>query len=303
MEFPLEKLTTLKSPSPSLQDPPRVRFNTLSDVSHSSYETTETFPKQCPSSSTKPNFPFIFYRNEHELRTSYYNKLIQHKYISSFTTTTTPVIKRDYNSILIFDWDDTLLCSSYLIKHNYFIDETNEHKLNKYKDKLVKLENYVYTLLAAAIQYGDTYIITNASYGWVEFSARKYYPKVVSLFNSLRIISARHIYEKDYPNNAALWKYCTFINVANLYDKQRVANIIAFGDSDYELEAANKMGMLFNEAFVKTVKFQKEPKPEAIVQQLNLVIQQINDIHSATRNMMIKVNKKKYKEAHNFKHT
>ena len=300
MEFPLEKLNTLQSPPTSPQEPPRARFNTLSDLSHSSYETTETFPKQFPASQAKPHFGSFFYRNEHELRASYYNKLIQHKFISSFNTT---IIKRDYNSILIFDWDDTLLCSSYLIKHNYFMDETNEHKLNKYKDKLNKLETYVYTLLVAAIQYGDTYIITNASYGWVEFSARKYYPKVVSLFNSLRIISARHIYEKDYPNNAALWKYCTFINVANLYDKQRVTNIIAFGDSDYELEAANKMGMLFNEAFVKTVKFQKQPKPESIVQQLNLVIQQINDIHSSTRNMAIKVNKKKYKEANNFKHT
>ena len=301
MEFPLEKLTTLQSPPTSSQEPPRVRFNTLSDVSHSSYETTETLTKQFPVCQAQPHFNSFFYRNEHELRASYYDKLIQHKFISPFNTTTTA--KRDYNSILIFDWDDTLLCSSYLIKHNYFMDETNERKLNKYKDKLVKLENYVYTLLVTAIQYGDTYIITNASYGWVEFSAQKYYPKVVSLFNSLQIISARHIYEKDYPNNGALWKYCTFINVANLYDKQRVTNIIAFGDSDYELEAANKMGTLFNEAFVKTVKFQKEPKPEAIVQQLNLVIQQINDIHSSTRNMVVKVNKKKYKETKSFKHT
>lgn len=300
MECPLEKLNTLQSLSPSPQEPPRIRFNTLSDISHSSYETTETLSKHLPNSQSKPHFNPIFPHNENYLRKTYYNKLIHHKFIPSFTSSSS---KRDYNSILIFDWDDTLLCSSYLITHNYFINETNEHKLTKYKDKLVKLENYVYTLLITAIQYGDTYIITNASYGWVEFSARKYYPKVVSLFNSLRIISARDIYEKDHPNNAALWKYCTFINVADLYDKQRVANIISFGDSDYEIEAAKKMGRMFNEAFVKTVKFKKQPKPEEIVQQLNLVILQINDIHSATRDMVVKVKIKKHKDTNNnYKH-
>ena len=173
------------------------------------------------------------------------------------------------------------------------MDETSETKLQKYKDKLVKLENYVYTLLTTAMQYGDTYIITNASHGWVEVSAQKYYPKIVSLFSSIRIISARHIYEKDFPNNGALWKRCTFMNVANLYDKHNVTNIIVIGDSDCEIDAANQMGSLFDEAFVKTIKCQEQPKPESIVMQLNLMIQQLNDIHSSVKSMAKKIEKKK----------
>ena len=274
-----------------------MRFNTISEHSHSSWETSESVIKGINSLQVKPNFDVKFYRNGNELRTSYYNKLRQLNYISPFENN---IITRDYNSILIFDWDDTLLCSSYLIKHNYFLNETSKTKLQKYKDKLMKLENYVYTLLTTAIQYGDTYIITNASHGWVEFSAQKYYPKIVSLFSSIRIISARHIYEKDFPNNGALWKRCTFMNVANLYDKHKVTNIIVVGDSDCEIDAANQMGTLFDEAFVKTIKCQEEPKPDSIVTQLNLMIQQINDIHSSVRNMAKRIEKKKrnskYKE-------
>jgi hypothetical protein len=298
MEFPLEKINNLPTLTAALQQPStRLRFNTISDHSHSSCETSESVVKGINTLHVKQNFDMKFYRNGNELRTTYYNKLRQLKYISSFENN---VINRDYNSILIFDWDDTLLCSSYLIRHNYFINETNKTKLQKYKDKLVKLENYVYTLLTTAIQYGDTYIITNASHGWVEVSAQKYYPKIVSLFSSIRIISARHIYEKDFPNNGALWKRCTFMNVANLYNKHKVTNIIVVGDSECEIDAANQMGTLFDEAFVKTIKCQEEPKPESIVMQLNLMIQQLNDIHSSTRNMAKRIEKKKrnskYKE-------
>ena len=297
MEFPLEKINNLPTLTAELQTTSRLRFNTISEHSHSSWETSESVIKGINSLQVKPNFDVKFYRNGNELRTSYYNKLRQLNYISPFENN---IITRDYNSILIFDWDDTLLCSSYLIKHNYFLNETSKTKLQKYKDKLMKLENYVYTLLTTAIQYGDTYIITNASHGWVEFSAQKYYPKIVSLFSSIRIISARHIYEKDFPNNGALWKRCTFMNVANLYDKHKVTNIIVVGDSDCEIDAANQMGTLFDEAFVKTIKCQEEPKPDSIVTQLNLMIQQINDIHSSVRNMAKRIEKKKrnskYKE-------
>ena len=43
------------------------------------------------------------------------------------------------------------------------------------------------------MNYGDVYIITNAADGWVEFSAKKYMPKLTKLFDKVTIMSARAI--------------------------------------------------------------------------------------------------------------
>ena len=50
-----------------------------------------------------------------------------------------------------------------------------------------------------AVNYGKTFIITNAAEGWVQFSALKFMPSVAPILEKITIISARTKYESHFP--------------------------------------------------------------------------------------------------------
>ena len=233
---------------------------------------------------------------ENSIRINYFYSLIKqnllpnHLLLSDKSSFTYPEQhKPKYNSIILFDWDDTLLCSTYLQKHNFF----SHIQSSPFNDKVSSIEKQVFRLLTIAISLGDTYIITNASSGWVEYSSIRFYPSVVPLLSKVKIISARNAFSELFPNDMLMWKFMTFTNVANLYNKDVVTNIVCVGDSNIEMEAVGKMGLLFKEVFIKTIKFKEEPKPEQIIKQLMLISEQFVNIHSEARDISIKVEKKR----------
>ena len=204
------------------------------------------------------NFQKKLIKNSSEIRMSYMNKLFNQNFPKRENSNINNVFKRKYNSLIFFDWDDTLLCSSFLIEYSQqdinknILNQTNK---NSYKYYMNNLEIIVYNLLETSINYGDTYIITNASKNWVIYSSFKYFPKVIQLFNKIRIISARDAYENQFPNQTKFWKLAVFMDIANLYNKNLVTNIISIGDSSIENEAAFKLSCLFSECYIKTIKF------------------------------------------------
>lgn len=231
------------------------------------------------------DYELNFYRNGEEIRRSYIAKLICKK-------VWTPSQKeKTHNSLIIFDWDDTLLCTSFLTPNGVY-DETLKLS-EKDKEKLAKLEFSVLRLLTISIEKGDVYIITNAGPGWVEFSAEKYYPSVSNLLSKITIISARGEYESKYPNNSRMWKIQAFSNMQKKFDSDLVTNIICLGDSFIEMEAGHTLASKFQQAFIKTVKFRDSPKPEELNKQLTLVADQFVGIYSAVKNLTIRVEKKK----------
>lgn len=231
------------------------------------------------------DYELNFYRNGEEIRRSYIAKLICKK-------VWTPSQKeKTHNSLIIFDWDDTLLCTSFLTPNGVY-DETLKLS-EKDKEKLAKLEFSVLRLLTISIEKGDVYIITNAGPGWVEFSAEKYYPSVVKLLSKITIISARGEYESKYPNDSRMWKIEAFSNMQKKFDSDLVTNIICLGDSFIEMEAGHTLAGKFQQAFIKTVKFRESPKPEELNKQLTLVADQFVGIYSAVKNLTIRVEKKK----------
>ena len=233
-------------------------------------------------------------RTSKEIFLSYLNKLYHFKPpFSKLNINIKEQIKRKYNSIIFFDWDDTLLCSSFLSKIGLFDDEqTIKINLKLIKDQLSKLEENVFKVLSISVKLGDTFIITNASEGWVESSAKKYLPNIIKLFNKVKIISARTAYENQFPNDNKLWKLAVFRDIANFYNKNIVTNIISFGDSNIENDAAVKVSSLFQECFIKNIKLKDNPKIEDMIKQLYLISKQFDYIHSATRNIFLSVEKK-----------
>ena len=201
-----------------------------------------------------------------------------------------PNIKeKKYNSIIIFDWDDTLLPTSFLNSkgtYNAFRQFTNNER-----KRLLELENLVLQLLTLSVKKGDVYIITNADKKWVENSSKIFYPSISNILKKIKIISAKNKYQKRYPSR--IWKIKAFINLANDIDLQKITNIICSGDSAFEIEAARILATKFTEAFIKTIKFKEKPELDEIYKQIRFVLCQFNKIYSAVKNLSITVEKRK----------
>ena len=144
-----------------------------------------------------------------------------------------------------------------------------------------------------AVEKGNVYIITNAGNGWVEYSAKRFYPSIIGVLSKLKIISARGEYEKLYPGNSRQWKIQAFLNLLKYVDVKLVTNIICIGDSLFEMEAGRILASKFTEAFIKTIKFREAPKLDELMKQLKLVCAQFGSIYSSVKNLTIRVEKKK----------
>ena len=147
-------------------------------------------------------------------------------------------------------------------------------------------------MLEVSVNFGKTYIITNAAEGWVEFSCKKFMPAVLPILSKTRIISARAKYESKFPTDVPQWKLHTFLETQSDLTDGNIKNLLAIGDSMFELDAAHKLASCFQKALIKTIKFKELPKPNELVRQLNLVISKFEEIVNGSRNVTIKLEKK-----------
>ena len=101
-------------------------------------------------------------RSEKDIRSGYIKKLENSR---AFI----PQLNRPKQSqtVTIFDWDDTLLCTSHL----EMVQRQFGAIPSQVREQLASLERIVKTLLQQAIQNGKAFIITNASEGWVQHSS------------------------------------------------------------------------------------------------------------------------------------
>lgn len=258
-------------------------------------DSTDSISRLSTNSNSLCSFPYNenydidyeleFYKNENDIRKSYLAKLISKNVWNPNNK------DKKYNNIIIFDWDDTLLPTSFLSPGGIFspnIKLTKDDTL-----KLIELEKIVHKILTNAIQKGDVFIITNAGKGWVEFSASRFYPNIVDILPKINIISARAEYENAFPGESNKWKIQAFLGLQRIFNVKLVSNIICFGDSLLEMQAGKILGSKFNEAFIKTIKFKETPKIEELLKQLSVVSQQFNYIYSSVKNMTIKIERKR----------
>ena len=259
--------------------------DTSTSTLSASNSISNSFSSLSESTDYDIDYELEFYRNGNDIRQSYLAKLITKKIWNPNNN------EKKFNSIIIFDWDDTLLPTSFLSPGGNF---NSNMKLSKDDyTKLLKIEKKVLELLTKAIEKGDVYIITNAGKGWVEFSSKLYYPSIIDILSKIKIISAREEYEKIFPGDSRKWKIQAFLNLQKYVDVKLVTNLICLGDSSFEIEAGRILASKFSEAFIKTIKFKEIPKLDDLIKQLNAVCNQFNYIYSTVKNLTIRVEKKR----------
>ena len=257
------------------------------ECSDDSFENNQTQKRKHSAPSETEKFFLNFMKIERETRGAYFNKLL----LKGFLNLENRESNMKTNRIFIFDWDDTLLCTTVLSPGGYFDD--NRVILPGRLKKIKHLESLVKKLLTNATEKGDTYIITNSEQGWVEYSCKRFFPNVYDLLSKIKIISARALYEKKYPNNYKTWKNMAFNDIIKNYDLNIPSNVICMGDSTYEMEAAHALSNKFQDGFIKAIKFKELPRVDELISQLNLILEKFDFIYSACKNWTITIDKKR----------
>lgn len=250
-----------------------------------------TPPEPMPPSSAEGGEPeggssdmqmnYLDLRSQDDFRVSFLRKL-------SYEKVWVPAAQRPptHQTVIIFDWDDTLLCTS-------FLNMRQEQQMPPVVERHVRgIEAAAIRLLELSLKLGHTFIITNAMNGWVEYSAAKYIPDILPLLQKLRVISARGRYEAQYPGEVSKWKVAAFLEVQRQLDSQIITNLISLGDSNFEMDAVHIMGKEFSQALIKTIKFRENPSPEELLKQLELVSQKFERIVENARNLKIGLERK-----------
>ena len=221
-----------------------------------------------------------------KIRDSYYHKLI-------IKNQWNPLQKDNiFNNIFIFDWDDTLLCTTYLVSTGAL----NEMEINKKDKEIISgLDILVSKLLSKTIKLGFVFIITNGAPGWIELSSVKFYPETAKILEKIKIITARGLYEKKLPGDMRQWKTLAFkYAIDSMKIKRSIpTNIICLGDSVTEIEASYNIKEYFHNAYLKTIKFKESPTHKELGKELKLVQTQIDSILPKMKNLSIKYTKKK----------
>lgn len=199
------------------------------------------------------------------------------------------------DTVIIFDWDDTLLSSSWLAANGLRLDEPAVVPADALAS-LDALAASVCALLSAGMAAGTVLVITNAETGWVELSARKFMPRVLPLLARLRVLSARSAFEGAYPDAPSEWKVHAFHQeLSAAYagaGAGRKRNVVSFGDSVHERAAIHKCTAGMGGAVrTKSVKFVERPTVEQLRRQVDLVAGCLDEIvsHNGSLDLMLTI--------------
>lgn len=192
-------------------------------------------------------------------------------------------------SLVIIDWDDTLVPTTWLVKRGIRPDKEavlSSGRLEYFEE----LSKTIGLLIRKAQTYGKVVIITNSADGWVQESVRKYMPSLLKVLEGIQIFSARSIYENCLGNMPLMWKVHAFRH--QLYSTfgpspSVVKNVLSLGDSLHERAALRTLKG--DNTYAKNIKFMDTPTPELALKQLRFIehfMQQLVE-HKADLDLMI----------------
>jgi hypothetical protein len=188
------------------------------------------------------------------------------------------------DTFLIFDWDDTLLPTTWIEKQGLRLDEASvlskEQELQlQYMTELAK------QTLEAAKAHGEVILVTNAERGWVELSCHKWMPALLDCLQDVRVLSARSTYEQQGVAQPSEWKYLAFQQELARFCEEpfggsttRRTNIISIGDSPHEREALIRVTEDMQASCIKAVKLMQKPDVAQLRQQHELMGGCIRDL-------------------------
>jgi len=160
----------------------------------------------------------------------------------------------DDQTIIIFDWDDTICPSSWLkgVTTNSGVSAQN-------KSKLKTLSKRAEELLSLAATLGKIVIVTNARRPWVEYSCETFLPSLSRVLQDVPVVYAlEHIPSMDIAilsdlrvgngttiltESKAQAMFSVVIDFYSRYPNQSWKNLISIGDAHFEHDAIRQVAL------------------------------------------------------------
>eukprot|EP00929_Paragymnodinium_shiwhaense_P075357 TRINITY_DN38521_c0_g1_i1.p1 TRINITY_DN38521_c0_g1~~TRINITY_DN38521_c0_g1_i1.p1 ORF type:complete len:283 (+),score=57.78 TRINITY_DN38521_c0_g1_i1:97-945(+) len=178
------------------------------------------------------------------------------------------------DTILIFDWDDTMLPSTWIQEQGLRLDD-DSMPTEEQKAQLDAMALRAAETLRIAKRHGKVLLVTNAEKGWIELSCRKFMPSLCSSLEHVRIQSARSTYECRGVSSPFEWKYYAFESEIGQFfefcSAERRKNVISFGDSAHEREALIRVTERMENCLTKSLKFVERPDVEQLLKEHQLI--------------------------------
>lgn len=184
-------------------------------------------------------------------------------------------------TLLIFDWDDTMLPSTWIQEQGLRLDDASvvAEEQRQIFDLAAQTAS---NLLALAKTFGTVVLVTNAEQGWIELSCQKFLPQLYPQLDGVRMVSARSSYEPQGITSPFEWKYQAFNWEVHRYyfssGPNCRRNMISFGDSAHERQALIRVAQDLPSCCVKSLKFMERPNVEQLKRQHELVTGYFQDV-------------------------
>jgi hypothetical protein len=207
-----------------------------------------------------------------------------------------------HETLLIFDYDDTLFPTSFLSQNGYKLDGPDASP--EIQAILDEYSIVVEQTLLDAQEHGQIVIVTNAESGWITLTSQKFMPRLGQLLESYPMISARSTYEPLGILNPYQWKLRAFESVISEHYSSAPSvvigrNVLSFGDSTHERDAVHHVcknstipadaGANSVTMYPKSVKFMERPDVPQLTRQHHLIRESLDRIiyHVGTLDLCI----------------
>mmetsp|Transcript_25070 Transcript_25070/g.71394 ORF Transcript_25070/g.71394 Transcript_25070/m.71394 type:complete len:352 (-) Transcript_25070:189-1244(-) len=180
-------------------------------------------------------------------------------------------------TLFVFDWDDTILPSSWVQRQGLRLDDGAS--VNQWqRERLSEVAVLAAETLRLAKKHGTVVVVTNAERGWIELSCQKFLPTLYPMLENVRMVSARTSYEGPRSPSPLDWKMCAFeVEIERFYgfaaldDPAQPKNIFSLGDGAHEREALMKTTQSLPNCHAKSLKFVERPDISQIIKQHQLI--------------------------------
>jgi hypothetical protein len=192
------------------------------------------------------------------------------------------------DTILIFDWDDTVLPSTWLHEHGLSLADDSWPTVEQ-QARLDKLAERAVHTLDMARRYGQVILVTNAEAGWIELSCQKFMPLLWPSLRDVKLFSARSTYEHQGVASPFEWKYLAFEReIGGFYEARDAGlqkNVVSFGDSAHEREALIRVTERMRNCRTKSLKLVERPEVDQLLKEHQLLADCMRSIVSHDGNL------------------
>lgn len=198
-------------------------------------------------------------------------------------------------TVFIFDWDDTVLPSTWVQCQGLRLNDNSELTAWQ-REQLAQVANAAAETLRIAKEYGTVVFVTNAERGWIELSCQKFMPTLFPMLKNVKVLSARTTYESPDLASPLDWKLRAFeseiqrIYGPELAGPEKRKNVLSLGDSVHEREALIRATALLPNCCSKSLKFVERPDIGHLCKQHSLVSSYFDTIvhHEGNLDLCIK---------------